>query len=140
MQPAVRALLVAVVAFAGALLLETIYIADAGLRYPIVLLTKVLGAIVVAILTARMVLLIVKERVRKVAPQAQAGLRKLGAVLFVTLASAAGGVFGVLSMSRSDITELWPPTIVLVLLALATYGVTYLWREWRLYRSWRRDR
>jgi hypothetical protein len=139
-RQAVTAAVVAVFVTAGALFLENIYIADTDLRYPIMLLTKVLGAIVVIILAVRVGLLLVKEQVRKVAPQAQGGLQKLGAVLFVTLVSVLGGVFGVLSMSKSDVIELWPPAIVLVLFGLAAYGITYLWREWRLYRSWRRDR
>jgi len=132
--------LVAVLVAVGALLLENIYIADTDLRYPIVLLTKVLGAIVVVILISRVVLRTAKDRLQKVAPQAQDALGKLGAVLFLTLASLIGGAFGLLSMGKSDVAELWPPAIVLVLFGLSAYGMTYLWREWRLYRRWRSDR
>jgi hypothetical protein len=139
-QKAVRTALVAAVAASGALLLESVYIADPDLRYPIVLLTKVLGAIVVIILIIRVAWTIAKKKVQTVAPHAEGGLRNLGAVLVVTAASLGGCIFGVsLMRGQSGSIEYWPLSIVLIFGGLAVYGLRYLWREWRMYRRLRSE-
>ncbi len=138
-QKAVRTVLVALVIAARALVLESIYIVEQDLRYAILLLTKVLGAIVVIILTTRVPLTIIRQK-GSIAPHAEGGLRNLGRVLLLTAASLGGCVFGV-SLMREQFgsIEYWPLSIVLIFGGLAVYGLRYLWREWRMYRPLRSE-
>jgi hypothetical protein len=134
-QRAVRAVLVALLVAAGVLVLENRNIADPDLRYPIVLLSKVLGAIIVVILVVRVPLLIVKRKVLAIAPHAEGGLRNLGTMLLTTTASFGTCAFGVsLMIDKTGSIEYWPLSIVLIFGGLAAYGIRYLWREWQLYR------
>jgi hypothetical protein len=138
LQRAIWAVLVAVLTAGGALLLESINIADPDLRYPIVLLTKVLGAIGVIILTVRVALIFVKGKVLTTAPYAFGGIKNLGTVLLVTVASLMACIFGVsLMVEKSGSIEYWPLVIVLIFGGLGAHGSRYLWREWRMYRGLR---
>ena len=140
-QRAVLAALVALLVFGGVLFLENVHIADPDLRYPIVLLTKILGAIIMLILVVRVALIAIRQKVRLIAPHAQEGLKALGTVLIVTAFALVGYVFGVsLMINRSGAMDFWSLAIVLICGGLGAYGTSYLWREWRLYRRWRRDR
>lgn len=132
---AVRDAIVVVAVFAGALLLEHGYITDADLRYPVVLLTALLGAILAVILVVRVPWVFAKEKVRAISPGAAAGLKSLGGMLLVTLASLGGCVFGVTLMRpRPGVIEYWPLGIVLVFGGLALNGMRYLRREWQMYQ------
>jgi hypothetical protein len=134
-QRAVRDVLVALLVIGGILLLESRNIADPDLRYPIVLLSKVLGAIIAVLLVVRVPLLIVKRKVIATAPHAERGLRNLGAMLLTTVASIGTCAFGVsLMIDTTGSIEYWPLSIVLIFGGLAAYGLRYLWREWQLYR------
>ena len=135
MQRAVGAVPVALAVFAGTYLLETAYIADQDLQYPVVLLTKVLGTIIVLILVMRVVLLFIRERVRAVVPHAEEGLRALGKVALVAAFSIIGCVFGVtLMINKPGAIQFWPLGIVLVFAGLCAYCTSYIWRVWKMSR------
>lgn len=134
-QRAVGVAVGALLIFAGASFFESTYIADPDLRYPIVLLTRVLGAIVVLLLAVRVALVFTRERVRAVAPNAEQGLRAVGTVLVVTAFSAMGCAFGVsLMIEKSGTVKLWPLGIVSIFGALGAYGTSYLCRAWKMSR------
>lgn len=137
-QRAVGAALVALIAFAGAMLLENSYVADPELRYPILLLTGILGAIITFILVVRVALAFIRGRVRNVAPQAEASLRPLGTFTIVTAFSAMGLVFGIsLMVSQSGATQFWPLGIVLAFGGLGAYSTSHLWWAWKMYRRFK---
>jgi hypothetical protein len=137
-QKAVRTALVATVVTAGALVAETIWIADPDLRYPIVLLTKILGIIIGVIFIARVLLLVVKEKVLATAPHAYARIQNLGKVMFATAASLMGCAFGAsILRDKSGVIEYVPLGIALIFGGMAALGLRYLWREWITYRRWR---
>ena len=132
---AVRDAVVVVVVFACAALLEHGYIMDPDLRYPVILLTTLLGAILAVILVVRVPWVFVRENVRAISPGAEQGLKSLGGMLFVTMASLGGCVFGVsLMRPRPGVIEYWPLSIVLVFGGLALNGMRYLRREWQMYK------
>jgi hypothetical protein len=134
-QRAAIAVVVALLVAAVALLVESNYITDPDLRYPIVLLTKIVGVISVIILAARVAIAFVKKRMSPNGAAVHEGLRNLGSILFLTIASTLGCVFGVWQLrGHSGAIELWPLVIVLVFGGLAAFGMRYLWREWQLYR------
>jgi hypothetical protein len=140
-QKAVRTALATTVVTAGALIAETIWIADPDLRYPIVLLTKILGILLGVIFVARVLILIVKEKVLATAPHANARIRNLGRVMFVTAASLMGCVFGVsILRDKSGVIEYVPLGFALIFGGIAAFGLRYLWREWITYRLWRGER
>jgi hypothetical protein len=137
-QRAIGATLIALFISGIALLLEGINIADPDLRYPIVLLTKVLGAIIIFILMVRVALLVVKGKVLTTAPHAYGGIKNLGTVLFVTVASLMACLFGVsLMVEKSGSIAYWPLVIVFIFGGLGAHGSRYLWREWRMYQRLR---
>jgi hypothetical protein len=134
-QRAVLVALITLLVFGGVLFLENIHIADPDLRYPIVLLTEILGAIIMLILVVRVALIVIRLRVRLIAPHAQAGLKALGTVLIVTAFALIGCVFGVsLMINRSGAMDFWSLAVVLICGGLGSYGTSYLWRAWITYR------
>jgi hypothetical protein len=139
-----RAVLVAVIAllvFGSALFLENTHIADSDLRYPIVLLTKILGAIIMLILVVRVALIVMRQRLRLIAPHAEDGFRSLGAVLIVTAFAIIGCTFGVsLMLTRSGAIDFWYLAIVLICGGLGAYGTSHLWRAWTKFRRLSRER
>ena len=121
---------------AGALFCERIFIPDPDLRYPIVLLTKTLAIIVCAILIARVLVSIVKEKVRTETPQAHSGLVNLGKLALLTGASLVGFAFGVfLVIGKAGSIEYWPLGIVLMFGVLTGYCVKHLWSGYKAYRK-----
>jgi uncharacterized membrane protein len=115
--------------------LENIHISDPDLLYPIVLLTKILGVIVMLILVVRVALIVMRQRVRLIAAHAQEGLKALGTVIIVTAFALIGCVFGVsLMINRSGAMDFWSLAIVLICGGLGSYGTSYLWRAWIMYR------
>lgn len=140
-ETAVEAALVAVLVAVGALSWENINIVDPDLLYPVVLLTKVLGAIIVIVLLVRVALLIVKGKVLTTAPHAYGAIRNLGTVLLITVVSVMACVVGVfLMVKKTGSIEYWPLVIVLIFGGLGAHGSRYLWREWRMYRRLRGNR
>jgi hypothetical protein len=138
-QRAVGIVVVSVVLVVGTLLLESHFIADPDLRYPIVLLTKVLGLIVVVIFIARAVFGIAKAKVLAAAPEAHGGFRNFGTALLLTMASVGGCAFGIsLMLDRPGVIEYWPLGIVVVFGGFTALGLGYLLREWQIYRRFRR--
>ncbi len=137
-QRAILAALAAALVAGAALFLESIYIVDLDLRYPIVLLTKLVSAIIIIILMVRAGLLVVKGKVLTTAPQAYGGIKNLLTVLFVTLASLVACIFGIsLMVEKAGSIQYWPLLIVLIFGGLGAHGSRYLWREWRMYRGLR---
>ena len=138
---AIGAVLIALVAFATLLIFEKTQVSDPDLRYPIVLLTELAGAIVILLFLARIGIVFVKEKILAVAPGTEEGLRNFSAVLLVTGFSLIACVFGVsLMRPKSGAIEYWPVPIVLVFGGLAGYGTRYLWRVWQVYRRLNRKR
>jgi len=133
---AVGAAVAAVLVSVCALILEHAYIADPDLRYPVVLLTGILGAIITLILVIRVPWVVMRERVRAAAPQAEQGLRAVGTLLVVTIFAFMGLVFGVsLMRGRSGSIQFWPLGIVLMFGGLGVYASSGLWRLWKAYRQ-----
>jgi hypothetical protein len=139
-RAAIAALVCALLA-AGGVLWGNASISDPDLRYPIVLLTKLIGAIGVTVFIVRAALLIVKGKVLAVVPGSQEGLQNLGTILFLTVVSAMGCVFGVFLMrTKSGAIEYWPLIMVLMFVGLGAFCTRYLWREWQVYRRLSRMR
>jgi hypothetical protein len=135
MQRAVGAAFVALLFFAVALLLEDAYITDSDLRYPIVLLTEVLGSIIMLILTIRLAMVFIRRTMRATDVRAEESIRAIGTVLLVTLFSLVGLAFGIfLIFERVGTIQLWPLGIVLIFGALGAYGTSNLWGAWKEYR------
>lgn len=132
MKRAIWTAVVAFLVFLAALLLENAYITDPDLRYPIALLTRMLGVIIVLLLSIRVALVFTREKVRAVAPKAEEGLRAVGTVSVITAFSLTGCIFGVsLMVDGSGSIQLWPLGIVLIFGALGAYCTSYLRRTWK---------
>jgi hypothetical protein len=124
---------------AAIIFFESRYISDSDLRYPVVLLTKVSGAILVVILGIRVPLIATRNSILKVAPNAHEGIRNFGRVLLVTVFSSVGFVFGATLWieKTSTTTDYLPIGMLLFFGTLATLGLRYLLREWRRYQRLR---
>jgi len=135
-QKALLTAVFAAICSAATLFLETRFITDLDLRYPVVLLTKVSAVILVVVLSIRVPLLAAKNRMLKAAPNAQEGIRNFGRVLLVTAFSLVGCVFGVSLWIEKAPTTQDPVPIGMLLIfgTLAAFGLRYLWREWRAYQ------
>ena len=103
---------------------------------------KVSAVILVVILSIRVPLVAAKNSILKVAPIAYEGIRNFGRVLLVTAFSLVGCVFGASLWIEKAPTTKDPVPIGMLLIfgTLATFGLRYLWREWRTYQRLRSRR
>jgi hypothetical protein len=127
-----------VIVSTAAVLYSNASIADADLRYPIVLLSKLIGGLGAVFFLGRAAVLFVKLRVLARSPRTEQGLQTLLGMLAIAVASGIACVLGAFLMaSHSRPIRYWPLPIVLVFGVLGALSTRYLWREWQMYRRLR---
>jgi uncharacterized membrane protein YbhN (UPF0104 family) len=139
-RKAVVIVLTAVLTLVGCLVLEYVEIHDSTLRSSVTEATAILGAVIVAVLAMRGVIVALMAHVKARTPQHYQGTKNLGKVIALGLMSLAGCGFTlyVAFGGKQQHLEYAPLAIAVVFAGIATFCLRYIWRDWKAWERYRR--